>query len=93
MTYRSDEVALSNRKQQLEQQLGELRAKIQAGKDANKVVDSTVKELEEPSPVPLAGISATDVISTPPVTPTCFKASRTNGCRIFSTVRASSVRE
>ncbi len=47
MTYRSDQVALNNRKLQLEQRLGELRAKIHEGKEANKVVDSTVKELEE----------------------------------------------
>jgi hypothetical protein len=47
MTYRNDQDALNNRKQQLELRLAELRAKIQEGNQASQALDGTVKELEE----------------------------------------------
>lgn len=47
MTYRNDQEALNNRKEQLEKKLQQLREKIREGNEANKVLTGTVKELEE----------------------------------------------
>ena len=43
--------------------------------------------------VALGACTAMDVISTPPLMPRSFMASRTRGCLTWSTVRASSVLE